>query len=197
MGQKYIARAITLGMACITMLSAGMFVGVSQAQDARPAPPAAAGSPHEHGPGPDFRGGPGFVGPGFEGPRGRMHERMRGGFHGERMEPGRHIEGRIAFLKAELKITDAQGRAWDQYASYMRETAKERQAMHEKREAEMKGRRGEPGKPPERKALLDRLNDRETMAKAMLQAVEKRKAATQALYKVLNDEQKKLAEELL
>jgi len=123
---------------------------------------------------------------------------MRGGSRGARFEPGKHIEGRVAFLKAELKITDAQARAWDQYANFMRETAKTRQAEFEKRQAEMKNRpRPELGQRREAKPLLERLEERETRAKAMLQSVEKRKAATQALYKVLNDEQKKLAEDLL
>jgi hypothetical protein len=123
---------------------------------------------------------------------------MRGGFRGERFEPGKHIEGRIAFLKAELKITDAQTRAWDQYAGFMRDTAKARQAEFEKRRAEMKNQpRPELGQRREAKPLLERLDERETRAKAMLQSIEKRKAATLALYKVLNDEQKKLAEDLL
>jgi hypothetical protein len=121
---------------------------------------------------------------------------MRGG-RGGRFEPGKYIEGRIAFLKAELKITDAQSRAWDQYAAFMRDTAKARQAIFEKRQADRKARRAESGERPERKPLLERLDQREERAKTMLQSVEKRKAATQALYKTLNDEQKKLAEDLL
>ncbi|MGE3475220.1 MAG: Spy/CpxP family protein refolding chaperone [Rhodospirillaceae bacterium] len=132
-------------------------------------------------------------GPGFQGPR----SGGRGFMRGERGEPGKHIEGRIAFLKAELKITEAQTRAWDQYATFMRDTAKTRQAAAEKREADMKAMRAEPGKRPERKALLARLEENETRARAMLQSIEKRKAATQALYKALSDEQKKLAEDLL
>jgi hypothetical protein len=30
--------------------------------------------------------------------------------------PGMHIEGELAFLKAELKITDAQSKKWDAFA---------------------------------------------------------------------------------
>lgn len=185
-------RRIAIGLACAVLLGSGMLVGVSQAQDAPPSPPPGTASslPHERGPGPHimrFRGD----GPGHDGPRSGWR-----GVRGERGEPGKHIEGRIAFLKAELKITDAQNRAWDQYATFMRETAKTRQAMFDKREAEMKARRGEPGKRSEEKPLLTRLDEQEERAKAALQAVEKRKAATQALYKVLSDEQKKLLEDL-
>lgn len=178
-------RKVAVGLACAVLLGSGMLVGISQAQDAPPsAPPGAASSPpHERG--------PGFPGPRFGG-RDHMRDGMRGGMRGERFAPGKHIEGRIAFLKAELKITDAQTRAWDQYAAFMRETAKARQAEFEKREAEMKNR-PRPGAKP----LLERLEQREARAKAMLQSAEKRKSATQALYKVLTDDQKKLAEDLL
>jgi hypothetical protein len=42
----------------------------------------------------------------------------------ERMLPGQLIEGRIAFLKAELKITPAQEAQWQQMAAAMRDNAK-------------------------------------------------------------------------
>ena len=42
----------------------------------------------------------------------------------ERMLPGQFVEGRIAFLKAELKITAAQEAQWQQVAAAMRENAK-------------------------------------------------------------------------
>ena len=42
-------------------------------------------------------------------------------------DPGRHVEGRIAYLKAELKITDAQAPHFDAVANVMRDNAK---AMH-------------------------------------------------------------------
>src|SRR5579864_6917735 len=41
-----------------------------------------------------------------------------------RFDPTRHIEGRIAFLKAELKITDAQAPQFDKVAQAMRDNAK-------------------------------------------------------------------------
>src|ERR1700757_2322769 len=42
----------------------------------------------------------------------------------ERMMPGQFVDGRIAFLKAELKITPAQETQWQQVAAAMRENAK-------------------------------------------------------------------------
>src|SRR5438105_1032981 len=41
----------------------------------------------------------------------------------QRPLPGRHIEGRLAFLRAELKITDAQAPLWDRVAAALRERA--------------------------------------------------------------------------
>lgn len=41
-----------------------------------------------------------------------------------RMLPGRHVEGKIAFLKAELKITPEQEAQWTPVAEAMRENAK-------------------------------------------------------------------------
>ena len=35
-----------------------------------------------------------------------------------------HIQGRIAFVKAEVKITDAQASAWDAFADTLRLQAK-------------------------------------------------------------------------
>ena len=40
------------------------------------------------------------------------------------MEPIDHVEGRIAFLRAELKITDAQAPAWNGFAEALRANAK-------------------------------------------------------------------------
>ena len=41
-----------------------------------------------------------------------------------RMMPGQFVDGRIAFLKAELKITPTQETQWQQVAAAMRENAK-------------------------------------------------------------------------
>ncbi len=41
------------------------------------------------------------------------------------MNPAQHIEGRLAFLKTELKITDAQAPQWNAYADALRANAKQ------------------------------------------------------------------------
>jgi periplasmic protein CpxP/Spy len=44
--------------------------------------------------------------------------------HGQaRMMPGQLVDGRIAFLKAELKVTPAQDAQWQQLAAVMRQNA--------------------------------------------------------------------------
>jgi hypothetical protein len=41
----------------------------------------------------------------------------------------KHIEGRLAFLKTELKITDAQLPFWNSFAQAVRDSATAMQAM--------------------------------------------------------------------
>jgi hypothetical protein len=52
-----------------------------------------------------------------------------------------HIEGRIAFLKAELKITPAQEAEWDKVAQALRQNSEERRRSFEQV-------RGNPNQPP-------------------------------------------------
>ncbi len=96
-----------------------------------------------------------------------------------------HVEGRIAFLKAELKITDAQLSKWNTFADALRNNA--RQA------AETLGTAGQAT------ALNapNRLDHREKMLTSMLEMVRSTKTALSPLYAVLSDEQKKLADSLL
>ncbi len=91
-----------------------------------------------------------------------------------------HVEGRIAFLKAELKITDAQQPLWNAVADAMRN--------HTKSMATISGE--STGTLPERIAALEKVTA------ARLNAVHKLKAAVTPLYAALTDEQKKVADEL-
>lgn len=40
------------------------------------------------------------------------------------MDPARHVEGRLAFLRAELKITEAQTPQWNAFTDALRANAK-------------------------------------------------------------------------
>ena len=97
-----------------------------------------------------------------------------------------HVEGRIAFLKAELKITDAQLPQWNAVADAIRGNAQAMQKAHEG----MMPARGE-------RSLPDRLAQHEKMITGHLEALGKFKAAVGPLYQSMSEEQKKLADALL
>jgi hypothetical protein len=97
-----------------------------------------------------------------------------------------HVEGRLAFLKTELKITDAQLPLWNAVADAIRTNAKSM--------SEMSG--GMMG-ASQAATLPEKLALREKMMTAHLEALRKFKAAVEPLYAELSDEQKKTADELL
>jgi len=158
----------------------------------------------------------GAVGPSFAqgmGPRGEHHGMRHGGMHHGGMHGPRadRIDGRIAFLKAELKITDAQQAKWDDFEKVLRANAAERKAQAEKFRAERQAQRaefqkkaeeakaqGQPVPRPERKQLgaVERMELRQKMMKAHLETQEKVLDAFKPLYATLTDEQKKTADEL-
>jgi hypothetical protein len=98
-----------------------------------------------------------------------------------------HVEGRLAFLKTELKITDAQLPLWNAFAQAARENAK---AMEEMMQGGMMGM-SQSGTLPDRLAL------REKMMAAHLEALRKLKTSVDPLYAALSDEQKKTADTLV
>ena len=98
-----------------------------------------------------------------------------------------HVEGRIAFLKAELKITDAQLPLWNAVAGAMRDDAR---SMAPMAGGMMMGPTGKTATLPERLAA------REKTIAAHLDTTRKLAAAVGALYAALSDEQKKVADEL-
>ena len=98
----------------------------------------------------------------------------------------RHVEGRLAFLKTELKITDTQLPLWNAVADAMRANAK---SMGDMAGGMMGG--------SQTATLLDKLAMREKMMTAHLEALRRFKAAVDPLYAALSDEQKKTADELM
>lgn len=104
--------------------------------------------------------------------------------------PGRFIEGRIAFVKTELKLTAQQQPLFDKLADEMRASAKamqERHAEHQQTSA--------PGTAPA--SALEKLERRSAAMKEMTAAQDRYLAAFRPLYESLSDEQKKTADELL
>lgn len=116
---------------------------------------------------------------------------MMGRMMGMDMEDmSKHIEGRLAFLKAELKITEAQTAAWAKLADTLRNTAETHGKMMQSHMQEM-----HDGSFLE-KPLPERLTFMETMMTARLEQIRSVKAAFEELYGVLTDDQKKEADQI-
>lgn len=97
-----------------------------------------------------------------------------------------HIEGRIAFLRTELKIGDAQTGLWDAYANALRANARALQGMPEKMMAMT------PEAP-----WPDRLGRLEQLLAVRLDGVRVLNTSARALYEALTPEQKLQADALM
>jgi hypothetical protein len=115
-----------------------------------------------------------------------MHGAMMQGGDGMAMMGFDHVEGRIAFYKAELAITDAQLPQWNAFADVLRGSTK---GMRSAMTSMM--RTGMPATAP---ARMDAMVQ---MMSARLDAMKATLAAAKPLYAVLSDDQKKTADELM
>jgi len=174
-----------------TMLPVFALTAMMAAAQAQPA----TGQNHDaHHPGggapaaqPGMMGGMGRMMGSMGGTPGGMHTGMMGGgMMGGTGLPFEHVEGRIAFLKTELKITDAQLPQWTAVADALRANAREHQTRHERMSTG-----GMPSSWP------DRLAAQQGMLTMRLDALKRLEAAAKPLYAVLTDEQKTLADTLL
>jgi len=101
------------------------------------------------------------------------------------------IEGRIAFLRAELRITDAQVNAWNSFADALRANAKKLSEIR----ASMTAKPGDAQQPA--LTMTDRLDRQEQWLLARLEGTRVMKSAFARLNETLSDEQKKAANDLL
>ena len=100
-----------------------------------------------------------------------------------------HIDGQLAYLKTELKITDIQTPQWNIFAQAFRaETEKKAQLC---REAMEQSRAGASAN------LLDSLKMTEDQMAKRLDSLRAIRAAVQPLYSILTKEQKKTADEIM
>jgi len=99
-----------------------------------------------------------------------------------------HVEGRIAFLRTELKITNAQTGAWNAFADALRANAKN---LGEVRASMM------PQAGAASQTLVDRLALQEKWLAARLDGTRAIKSALTNLVSTFSDEQKKTADEIL
>lgn len=168
---------LTLALTAGLLAATGSFVGAAAEQ-----PAADAGRGDSPGYGMMNRGmmGPGMMGGGMMG--------WAGG-HGAAMcaAMGAHIDGRLAYAKAELKITDAQETLWKAYAEAARANA---QTMNAHCTAMMG--KGDAKAIP----LPDRLDQHEQFMSQQLDAMRAADKALKPLYAALSDTQKQAADQL-
>lgn len=97
-----------------------------------------------------------------------------------------YSEGRLAFLKTELVITDTQESLWDAYAGALRSNF---ESMHDMRRT-MKTRMSDM-------TSVERLDAHLTAMRGRVKALENVKSPLAALYAALSADQKKKADQLL
>jgi hypothetical protein len=147
------------------MMGGGMMGGMSGGM---------SGMSHGGGQGADSMGGMSHSG-------GGMMKHMMCGFT-------EHLEGRLAYLKAELKLTDAQTGAWNTFADTWRLAAQK--ATQKCEAADMRMDNSKP-------AVLHKLAMMENHMVDHLDVVRAQKAAIEPLFTALSEEQKKTASETL
>lgn len=118
--------------------------------------------------------GQGMAGPGMM--NGNMMPMMMGG--------ASHTEGRLAFIKTELKITDVQMPQWNAFADAVRANATAATDMHRSMASQNK-----PGS-----ALPERLAMEDKVLSAHFAAFKKIHESLTKLYDVLSPEQRKAAD---
>lgn len=96
------------------------------------------------------------------------------------------IEGRLAFLKAELKITDAQNDVWTAYGQALKNNLETMKTMHELMQSTF-----------EAKTPVERLDGRVAAMETRLSALKEMQPALAKLYEVLDETQKDKANNVL
>ncbi len=132
--------------------------------------------------------GPGMMGPGmmgYDGGAGMMHWGASGSVMCSAMAG--HIDGRLAYVKAELKITDAQESVWNSYAAAARDSAN---TMVARCMTMMSRHSGSTV------SLPDRLDQNEQLMAAQLDALRATNKALKPLYAALSESQKQTADQL-
>ncbi len=119
--------------------------------------------------------------------RGEMMGRgMMGGWENGMMMGPRFSEQRLAALKKELEITDAQAKAWDVYVAAIKSSSQSMRDLH----LQMMSA-ADPATLPER------LKINQDMMEARIEVMKSTSTATLTLYETLSPEQKKKADELI
>ena len=101
-----------------------------------------------------------------------------------------YVDGRLAFLKAELKITDDQSAAWSAYADALKENFQSMAGMHQQMFSLFQ-------KGNEDRSAVDMLDLQISLMKTRVGALEKMKPAAEKLYAALSDDQQEKANQIL
>jgi hypothetical protein len=171
-------KAISMS-AAVALVIATALMGTATAQNQ----PAQQG-----GTNPGAMMGPGMMGPGmmgYDGGAGMMHWGASGSAMCSAMAG--HIDGRLAYVKAELKITDAQESLWNSYAAAARDSAN---TMVARCMTMMSRHSGSTV------SLPDRLDQNEQLMAAQLDALRATNKALKPLYAALSESQKQTADQL-
>ena len=96
------------------------------------------------------------------------------------------VEGRLAYVKTALSMTDEQAAAWKAYEDASRANVQSMQAAHQTMITAMQSG-----------SAIDHMQAHITLMQARLDALKALKPATEALYKALTPEQQKKADTLL
>lgn len=128
----------------------------------------------------------GMMGHGLRGPGGWGDRGWFGGMMGRQPRMGAMVEGRLAYLKGELNVTEAQKPAWDAYAAAVGGRVDVMQGMHLTMVDKMRAG-----------SAIERMDARIAAMEAMLESMKALKPATEGLYAVLTPEQKAIADDLI
>lgn len=101
------------------------------------------------------------------------------------------IDGRLAFIKTELAITDDQSAQWDKFAATLRANAENHNGMMRSMMERMSDDDDADATLPER------LGEHEAFMQARLEQIKEMRAAVEELYGVLDDTQKKAANDIV
>jgi hypothetical protein len=166
-------------------------IGIANAQDATP-PQTQPGDGYTMGPwmmGPGGMMNNGATGPYMMGQYGGM-PMMGWGGHGAAMcgMTSSHIDGRLAYQKAELKITPTQESLWNAYAKAAHENA---DAMTAHCTAMMDSASAQA------LSLPDRLDQHEKFMETQIDAMKNLNKTLKPLYATFSDAQKKAADQMI
>ncbi len=136
----------------------------------------------------------GGMGQGMMGQR-NMGQSMMG--HGYGMQPGQFIEGRLAFLKAELGITKSQKEAWDKFSGFARAQAEALKSEIQQRQAKWQKKAHNNTGDQANKSPLDHMQARISHMQERTARMQAKLDAMKNLYTALTPEQQVKAKSLL